>query len=200
LKKLGVILLLAASLPILCILGVVLAGLALRPGFEPADPSNPRSYLAVLGAWTGNDGTPRCRIFYWRDLLQYRDSIPQLRFQLSDSDLSVCAASVDDFKQDRSWPDTFSWERRARWADASRPDPDNPNLLEVVYPPGEEMLAVTRYELDATGEPTRFVYNAGGSPGWGVGVVAVGGLGGVAAWLTLIVWYAVAYRAARRTQ
>lgn len=195
-KKLGVILLLSAALPILCIVGVVLTGLALRPGFEPADPADPRSYLAVLGAWNGSDGTPRCRAFYWRDLRQHRDSIPQLRFQLSDSDFSVCAANVDAFKQDRTWPDTFSWERRARWADASRPDPEIPNLIEVVYPPGEEMLAVTRYELDATGEPTRFVYNAGGSSGWGVGVVVVGGVGGVVAWVMLLVGCAVAYRAA----
>jgi hypothetical protein len=119
---------------------------------------------------------------------------------LSDSDFAVCAASVEVFEQDRRWPDTFAWERRARWAAASRPDPNNPSLLEVAYPPAEEMLAATRYELDATGEPTRFFYNAGGSPGGGVGVVAVGGLAGVLAWLTLIVWYVVARRGARRTR
>ena len=197
-RTLGVVLAFIVALPVSWFLGALIANPLLEPGFEPVDLSDPPINLALLASWTGEDGQARCRPFYRRDLVRHADSLPELRFDQSDSDMAVCLASLEAFWRDGQWPDRFSWDARIFAANASRLVEGVPQLFEVLYMSDEDRLAVTRYQVDpVTGQPVALEFRGSFGPAQGIGLLLFGGGGGTIAWLTLATWYALRRRRQR---
>ena len=183
------------ALPACWFLGALIANPLLEPGFEAVDLGDPPVDLAWLVSWTGEDGQAHCRPFYRRDLVRHEDSLPELRFGQSDSDMAVCRVSLEAFRRDGQWPDRFSWDARIFAADASRLGEGAPQLFEVLYMSDVDRLAVTRYQVDpATGQPAAVEFRGSFGPAQGIGLLLFGGGGGTIAWLTLVTWYAMRRR------
>jgi hypothetical protein len=197
-RKLGVVLAFILALPVSWFLGALVANPFLDPVFKPVDLEDPPIDLALLAGWTGVDGHTRCRIFYRRDIGRHEDSLPQLRFGLSDADMAVCSTSLEAFRRDGRWPDQFSWDASIFAADASRQDAEDQQLFEVLYMSDVDRLAETRYKVDPTiGQPTAFEFRGSFGPAQGIGLLMYGVGGGTIFWLTLLMWY-VNHRRIRR--
>jgi hypothetical protein len=198
LKKLVVVLLFVVSLPALWITFDGVARVVFRPRFESVDLSTPPDNLAFVAAWTREDGEAGCRVFYQLDLLRYADSMPPVRMNLSESDLSVCAASVTYFRNRGQWPDSFSWARTGSWASVTLPNAGRLGLYEVTYST-DDADPTTRYEVDPDSGRLRGVeHNPGWGYGDGFGAAFVGGIGAVVAWLAILIWFVVTRWRARR--
>ena len=175
------------SWPVFCVLGFLAADLVLRPDFEPVDLAEPPLHLAFLVAWTGDDGRPRCRAFYRYELERHADSLPPIRYDLSEDDWRQCVASVTAFRANRSWPDETRWSTAAFGVAISRPETAGPGVIEVAYPPDFDRVAVTRYTVEPErGTPTRIEFRGSFGPAQGVAALFFGGLAGSATWLVLV--------------
>lgn len=189
-RKLFVVLVFILALPVSWLLGALVANPLLDPAFRPVDLEDPPINLALLAGWTGVDGHTRCRIFYRRDISRHENSLPQLRFDLSDADMAVCIASLEAFLRDGRWPDQFSWDAGIFAADASRRDAEDQQHFEVLYMPDVDRFAETRYQVDPrTGQPTAFEFRGSFGPAQGIGLLIFGGGGGTVFWFALLMWY-----------
>lgn len=197
-RTLGVVVAFIVALPVCWLLGALIAKPLLEPGFERVDLDDPPVDVALLASWTGEDGQEHCRPFYRRDLLRHADSLPELRFGQSDSDMAVCRASLEAFRRDGRWPDRFSWDARIFAANASRLGEGAPQMFEVLYMSDVDRLAVTRYQVDpATAQPSAVEFRGSFGPAQGIGLLLFGGGGGTIAWLTLVALYALRRRRRR---
>ena len=197
-RRLGVVLAFILALPLSWFLGALVANPFLDPVFEPVDLEDPPVDLALLTAWTGEDGQRRCRLFYRRDLVRHEDSLPQLGFDLSDAEMAVCLSSLEAFRRDGRWPDQFSWDTPSFAADASRLDADGQQLFKVLYMSDVDRLAETRYQVDtATGQPTALEFRGSFGPARGIGLLMYGGGVGTIVWLTLVMWFLIRRRSRR---
>ena len=197
-KTFGVVLAFLLALPVCWFLGALVANPLLEPDFEPVDLTDPPTDLAFLTTWVGEDGQVHCRPFYHRDLVRHQDSLPELTFGPSLSEMAVCDASAEAFRRDGRWPDQFSWDRRIFAANATRLAEGATERFEVLYMSDVDRLAVTRYGVDPeTRQPTDVQFRGAFGPARGLGLVMYGGGGGTVLWLMLVTWYVLRLRRKR---
>ena len=180
---------LLALLPALVLAGALLASVLLRPSFQPVDMGSPPRFMAVLGVLRDADGRmASCRAFYWVDIADRLDALPEMRFDPTPSELRDCGEALRAFSEARAWPETFEWERPGRaFAFVEADDPTDPGRLTLTYPPSPDRTDATRYAVDReSGRPGDFEYRESTSSGWGVGVLGAGLLAGLVTWLVIV--------------
>ena len=181
-------LLLVGSLPIFVVVSTLLSAKLTRPSYESVSLEDPPTELAVIGAWSDALDAVACRAFYYRDLTSWPDSLPPLRYALTDDELSVCRAAFAQYNRDRHWEDDFPWDFRGYFASFEWPGESGPDRVVVAYWSDDDRIADTRYRIDpATGHPTDFEFRAGFGPAMGIGSLLFGTIGGTVAWLAFVV-------------
>ena len=186
-KTILYVLVIGLALPFFLICGFLVANALTEPAFEPVDLENPPLELAVLGAWEDTDGRLVCRAFYYRDLTAHSDSLPALRFTVSNEEFGLCVTAFRGFGVEGRWANEFDWDRPGFLASVERPDSDDPDLFVVTYRSDDDRGADSRYRVDqVSGEPKAFEFQGYFGPARGLGIVVLGGAIGTVAWVLLL--------------
>ena len=120
------------------------------------------------------------------------ESLPPLRYAVSDEELGLCATAFRNFGIDGRWVNEFDWDRPGFLAWVERPDSDDPDLFVVSYRPDDDRVAYSRYRIDQlSGEPTAFEFRGYFGPAQGMGIVMFGGTAGTVAWVLLLTFLIV---------